>query len=84
MELHVRADAFCHSMVRSLTGALDEVATGRRSPDWLAGLLSAEQRSGEVPVMPANGLTLEQVGYPSDDELAARVVEAKARRSLED
>ena len=84
VELHVRADAFCHSMVRSLTGALVEVATGRRSADWLAGLLNAEQRSGQVPVMPANGLVLEQVGYPTDDQLAARVAEARARRSLED
>ncbi len=84
VELHVRADAFCHSMVRSLTGALVEVAAGRRSADWLAGLLNAEQRSGQVPVMPANGLVLEQVGYPTDDQLAARVAEARARRSLED
>jgi tRNA pseudouridine38-40 synthase len=84
VELHVRADAFCHSMVRSLTGALVEVATGRRSPGWLADLLAADRRSGDVPVMPANGLVLEQVGYPSDDELAARVVQAKARRSLEE
>lgn len=84
VELHVRADAFCHSMVRSLTGALVDVATGRRSPDWLAGLLNAEQRSGQVPVMPANGLVLEQVGYPTHDQLAARAAEARARRSLED
>jgi pseudouridylate synthase I len=84
VELHVRADAFCHSMVRSLTGALVEVATGRRSAAWLAGLLDAEQRSGEVPVMPANGLVLEQVGYPDDAGLAVRVGQAKARRSLEE
>jgi len=28
----VRADAFCHSMVRSLVGALTAVGTGRRRP----------------------------------------------------
>ena len=35
IECTVRADAFCHSMVRSLIGALVEVGSGRRtSPGW--------------------------------------------------
>ncbi len=28
------ADAFCHSMVRSLVGGLLAVGEGRRAPDW--------------------------------------------------
>ena len=32
--------------------------------------------------MPPGGLTLEEVGYPRDRELAARATEARARRSL--
>ena len=32
--------------------------------------------------MPAHGLTLEEVGYPPDAELAARAAETRAVRSL--
>lgn len=81
-EITVRADAFCHSMVRSLVGALVAVATGRRDAAWMTGLLDAGERVGEIRVMPPGGLTLEEVGYPRDRELAARATEARARRSL--
>ena len=37
----VTADAFCHSMVRSLMGALTAVASGRRDRAWLRALLTA-------------------------------------------
>lgn len=84
VEVGLRADAFCHSMVRSVVGALVEVATGRREFDWLVGLLDSNQRSSEVPVLAAHGLVLEEVGYPAADQLAARAQEARARRSLED
>jgi hypothetical protein len=33
--------------------------------------------------MAARGLVLEEVGYPGEDQLAARVIEAKARRELD-
>jgi tRNA pseudouridine38-40 synthase len=75
------ADAFCHSMVRSLVGALLVVGEGRRDPEWPAGLLPRLERSGEVPVAPARGLTLVAVDYPPDDELAARVSLTRNRRA---
>jgi tRNA pseudouridine38-40 synthase len=68
----VSADAFCHSMVRSLVGALLDVGRGRRAPDWPAGLLLRGERASEVPVAPAHGLTLVGVDYPPAAELAAR------------
>lgn len=68
----VRADAFCHSMVRSLVGALLGVGEGRRTPDWPARLLTATARASDVVVAPAHGLTLVRVEYPPDDQLAAR------------
>jgi tRNA pseudouridine38-40 synthase len=74
------ADAFCHSMVRSLVGALLAVGEGRRPPEWPAGLLPLTSRSSDVPVAPAAGLTLVGVDYPPDDELAARVLRTRARR----
>lgn len=80
IEIGVRADAFCHSMVRSLVGALVEVGIGRRDAAWLAGLADNTSRCSDVPVLAARGLVLEEVGYPDDDQLAARVIEARARR----
>lgn len=68
----VSADAFCHSMVRSLVGALLDVGRGRRAPDWPATLLTHRSRAGDVPVAPARGLTLVHVDYPDDDALGAR------------
>jgi tRNA pseudouridine38-40 synthase len=75
------ADAFCHSMVRSLVGALTAVGEGRRPPEWPAALLARTQRSSEVPVVPPGGLTLVGVDYPPDDELAARAEVTRALRS---
>jgi tRNA pseudouridine38-40 synthase len=74
------ADAFCHSMVRSLVGALLAVGEGRRLPQWPAGLLARAERAGDVPVAPPGGLTLVRVDYPPDDQLAARAVVTRARR----
>lgn len=84
VEVTVRADAFCHSMVRSLVGALTAVAAGRRGLDWLAGLLRTDHRDSSVLVMPAAGLTLEEVGYPARAELAARAHQARSRRGPAD
>lgn len=78
----VRADAFCHHMVRSLVGALLAVGEGRRPVAWPADVLAAEIRDPAVTVVPPHGLTLEEVGYPPDDELAARADQARARREL--
>jgi tRNA pseudouridine38-40 synthase len=80
LEAHVRADAFCHSMVRSLVGCLLAVGEGRRSVEWPAEVLAAQRRDSAVAVAPAHGLTLEEVGYPRDAELGARVEVTRARR----
>ncbi|HWH30211.1 MAG TPA: tRNA pseudouridine(38-40) synthase TruA [Mycobacteriales bacterium] len=68
----VTADAFCHSMVRSLVGAMLAVGEGRRPPEWPGSLLSLGARAGDVVVAPPHGLVLEQVDYPPDEELLAR------------
>lgn len=80
VEITVRADAFCHSMVRSLVGALTAVATGQRDESWLAEVAATPRRHTQVHVMPACGLTLEEVRYPADDQLAARADEARTVR----
>ncbi len=74
----VEADAFCHSMVRSLVGACLTVGEGRREPGWPTQVLASRRRASAVA--PAHGLTLEEVVYPPDDQLAARSVQTRARR----
>jgi tRNA pseudouridine38-40 synthase len=78
---HVAADAFCHSMVRSLVGALLAVGDRRRPTIWPESLLAGTQRSSEVQVAPAHGLTLVEVTYPPDAGLAARAETTRAVRS---
>lgn len=75
----VQADAFCQAMVRSLVGAMLSVGDGRREPDWPAKLLTLRERSSEVTVAPAHGLTLVEVGYADEAEYAQR---AEATRRL--
>ncbi|MER5701371.1 tRNA pseudouridine(38-40) synthase TruA [Micromonospora sp. NPDC002296] len=68
----VQADAFCQAMVRSLVGAMLVAGDGRRPVDWPVGLLTRRDRSSEVTVAPAHGLTLVAVGYPDDPAEYAR------------
>ncbi|MEV4948105.1 tRNA pseudouridine(38-40) synthase TruA [Streptomyces sp. NPDC053755] len=82
LEATVKADAFCHNMVRSLVGALLFVGDGHRPVDWPAKVLAAGVRDSAVHVVRPHGLTLEEVGYPADDLLAARNVEARNKRTL--
>ncbi len=77
----VRADAFCHSMVRSLVGCLLAVGEGRRPVAWAGEVLGTGSRSSSVTVAAAHGLTLEEVGYPPDDELAAQAERTRRRRA---
>ncbi len=75
----VQADAFCQAMVRSLVGAMLSVGDGRREPDWPARLLRLRERSSEVTVAPAHGLTLVEVGYPDDPQEYERRADATRR-----
>ncbi len=63
----VSADAFCHSMVRSLVGALLAVGRGQRPVGFPAELLHGGCGPSEVSVAPAHGLTLVGVDYPPAD-----------------
>ena len=72
VEIEVRADAFCHNQVRSMVGALLFVGDGHRGVEWPRRVLDAGVRDSAVHVVRPTGLTLEEVGYPADDQLAAR------------
>jgi len=78
----VLADAFCHSMVRSLVGAVVPVGLGRHDADWPLEVLTAGRRDPGVTVMPPHGLCLEEVSYPPDEELAVRAEQSRAVRHL--
>ncbi len=78
----VAADAFCHSMVRSLVGALLAVGEGRRPVAWPASLLTAGSRASSVTVAPAHGLTLVAVDYPPDGDLARRAEQTRKVRTV--
>ena len=80
----IRADAFCHSMVRSIVGALLPVGDGRRPVGWPGEILSRARRMPDADVAPPIGLCLEHVAYPPDDDLAAQAVRARRFRGTLD
>lgn len=79
----VKADAFCHSMVRSLVGCMAAVGEGRRDPTWATEILVGLDRHPALIVAPAHGLTLEEVGYPDEAELAAQAELSRQKRTLD-
>lgn len=82
LQATVVADAFCHSMVRALVGAVVPVGEGREPATFPAEVLARGVRDPRVKVMPAHGLVLEEVTYPADADLAARAEAARAYRTL--
>ena len=76
----VVADAFCHSMVRSLVGALLAVGDGRKPVEFPASLLDTADRAGDVTVAPAHGLTLIAIRYPDPADYASRADVTRALR----
>lgn len=78
----VVADAFCHSMVRALIGSLLAVGEGRLPVEWPGEVLARAVRDSAVHVAPAHGLSLEQVSYPADAELAGRATMTRRVRTL--
>jgi tRNA pseudouridine38-40 synthase len=78
----LQADAFCHSMVRSLVGGTVSVGDGSLTGEELVRLRDERMRTGAFLVMPAKGLVLTEVGYPEAVELAGRAERTRARREL--
>jgi tRNA pseudouridine38-40 synthase len=78
----VRADAFCHNMVRSLVGCMIAVGEGRREPSWAGEVLRRGVRDGGVTVVHPHGLTLEEVRYPAEEDMAAQAALARTVRTL--
>jgi tRNA pseudouridine38-40 synthase len=67
----VEADGFLYNMVRSITGTLLLVGTGRWPESRVAEALQAEDRREAGPTAPPQGLFLVRVRYPHDGHGAA-------------
>lgn len=78
--VQVAADAFCHSMVRSLVGALIDVGSGHLGVADPAAMMAARRRTAAMHTAPACGLTLMGIDYPPDGELSARAAATRALR----
>lgn len=59
----IRANAFCHQMVRSLTGFLVDVGSTRRPASDMRAVLLGRDRNHGSRVAPPHGLMLVGVGY---------------------
>ncbi len=77
------ADAFARNMVRSLVNGCVQVGMGKRSVDWFAEKMATPLREGSTGPIAPEGLTLEHVAYPADEELGARAERIRAVRTLD-
>lgn len=63
LRFEIEATAFCHQMVRSITGTLVAVGRGRMPGASLPAVLAARDRHAAGPVAPPHGLCLWAVRY---------------------
>ncbi|MFF5791586.1 tRNA pseudouridine(38-40) synthase TruA [Paeniglutamicibacter sp. NPDC012692] len=78
---HLKADAFCHNMVRAMIGACLTVGDGREDPGWVARRLEAAVRDSKNMLADPRALVLEEVAYPDDKaEIAMRAELTRTRR----
>ena len=63
IQVRARAPSFLHHQVRNIVGSLRLVGQGKHTPDWMAEVLAAKDRTKAGPTAPAEGLYLEAVRY---------------------
>jgi tRNA pseudouridine38-40 synthase len=66
--IHAYADRFLKHMVRAIVGTLVEVGHGKRTPESLATILAAKDRTAAGRTAPPHGLFLVRVDYGAEDE----------------
>lgn len=59
----IRANAFCHQMVRSIVGTMVDIGRGTRHAGDIRTIMRARDRRAAPTLAPAHGLTLWEVGY---------------------
>jgi tRNA pseudouridine38-40 synthase len=65
--IHAYADRFLKHMVRTIVGTLVEVGHGKRTPNSVADILAAKDRTAAGRTAPAHGLFLLRVDYESSE-----------------
>ncbi|MEA1903244.1 MAG: tRNA pseudouridine(38-40) synthase TruA [Actinomycetota bacterium] len=63
LEFWVKANAFCHQMVRSIVGYTYDVGRGFSDPGKAVDVIASRDRSKVASVAPPHGLVLWEVGY---------------------
>ncbi len=71
--IDIRANAFLHHMVRNIAGSLLMIGQKEKSVDWMAELLSAQDRTQAGPTAPAGGLYLVKVTYPEHYDFPGKI-----------
>jgi tRNA pseudouridine38-40 synthase len=64
LRFEIKANAFCHQMIRSVVGTLVDVGLTRKHAGDLMGILAGRDRSKASSLAPPQGLCLHEVGYP--------------------
>ena len=65
-QFDIRANAFCHQMVRSLVGTFVEIGARKRPSSDMMSLVRSGDRAEASQLAPPQGLFLTAVGYPAD------------------
>jgi tRNA pseudouridine38-40 synthase len=63
LRFEIRANAFCHQMVRSIVGTLVDAGSGKLHPGDIRRILLSKDRQVAGQVAPPQGLCLWEVGY---------------------
>lgn len=82
IEATIRADAFCHNMVRTLIASLVMVGEESRDIAWLQSRISAPVRDSQVRLAAPRGLALARIIYPEATGYAAQADKARNLRTL--
>jgi tRNA pseudouridine38-40 synthase len=84
IEIELKADAFCHNMVRSIVGALIAVGAGKATKADLKRTFERAKRVQTYKVVEPKGLTLIEIGYPVQSRLGYQAERSRARRTLDE
>lgn len=83
VEAVIRADAFCHNMVRTLIASLVMVGEGTKDEAWLISRITEPVRDSQVRLAAPRGLALNSIVYPETaDGYEAQSEKARNKRTL--
>ncbi|WP_237233169.1 tRNA pseudouridine(38-40) synthase TruA [Rothia nasisuis] len=82
VEAKIRADAFCHNMVRTLIASLVMVGEGKKDEAWLISRITSPVRDSQVRLAAPRGLALAAIAYPPASAYKTQSEKARNLRSL--